>query len=128
MEDSFWGIERRKSERALLKTDLFYSVENPPAVKMDLSGKSDTVTLVDLGVGGLGFVAKQELPQNTELEVSFLLETKGQGNIEIKASGKVVYCFPQGDFATYRVGLEFTKIEDTTKALISEYVKNFKAF
>lgn len=128
MDDSFWGVDRRKSERALLKTDLFYSVEHPPEVKMKLGSSSETVCLVDLGEGGIGFISEVMLPQNTELDIAFDLPTKAEGDVKIHAKGIVRYCSSQGDSATYRVGLEFTEIDQKTKQFLAEYVKNFRSF
>ena len=127
-DGSFWGVERRRAARALLKTDLFYSVEPPPEVKMQFQDRSETACLVDLGEGGIGFVSEAELPQNTKLDITFKLNSKEQGDVEIHVSGVVKYCFPQGDYSTFRVGLEFTDMDQDTKGLILEYVKNFKAF
>lgn len=127
-DGSFWGVERRRSARALLKTDLFYSVEHPPELKMNLRDRIETATLVDLGEGGLGFVSDTELPQDTRLEITFKIRSDERGDVEIRATGVVKYCFPQYDYSSFRVGLEFTGIDQDTKGLIQEYVKNFKAF
>lgn len=116
--------ERRKYGRAYVTTDLFFSVRYAPDVRMKVRGKAETGVMADLGEGGIAFVSGVEVARDTNLDVSFELEKQGGKSVKIKARGIVRYCFLQGDFESYRIGLEFTKITQTAKQAIAAFVKD----
>jgi c-di-GMP-binding flagellar brake protein YcgR len=118
------GAERRKFSRVPLIVDCYYKVERPPEIKMKVGDRTETAYLMDMSEGGIGFISGIELPEGTELDITFNLVIKDAANPKIQAVGIVRYCTPQPDSRTYRIGLEFTKMEAGEKELIAQYVKN----
>jgi hypothetical protein len=125
MSESSYGVDRRRCERALLKTDLFYSLEAFPEVKAQSGTLREIASLVDLGERGIGFVSESEFIKDSKMEVSFDLALRSGKNFKVQAVGVVRYCFLQADYKTFRVGLEFTKIKGDAKRNIVEYVREF---
>ena len=123
----YQGSERRRFKRAYVETDLFYSAAVEPEVKMKTKGRTETASLVDLGEGGLAFVGDVEVARDTKMQLSFKLDTKEGKSAKIQAVGIVRYCFLQGDYKSYRIGLEFTKIGKAAKQAIAAFVRDCKS-
>ena len=126
MAAQYQGNERRKFNRAYVQTDLFYCAEYSPAVETKTKGKSETAALVDLGEGGIAFVCRTELAKDTKIQVAFELNTQEGKRIKVRALCIVRYCFLQGDYKSYRIGLEFVKIDRAAKQAIIAFVRDFQ--
>lgn len=120
------GAERRKFARVPLIVDFYYKVERPPEIRMKIGDRTESAFLMDMSEGGIGFVSGIELPEGTELDITFNLVIKEAANPKIQAVGTVRHCTLQPDSRTYRIGLEFTKIEEGEKELIAQYVRSIR--
>ena len=118
--------EKRRFRRVPLDVDLFYEVSRLPDVRLKTKAPETTTRLVNICEGGIAFVSSLELAISTELRITFHLFAEKAESSKISAIGEVRYCILRGDYKTYQVGVEFTKIKKSDRKLIADYVETQK--
>ena len=119
--------EKRKFKRVSVSVKLFYKVQRPPEMLLRVGDREVCTQAVDVSQGGMGFVTGFELPALTEVVVNFNLIFKTASLLNVKAFGKVRHCEPLSqspDNPSYRIGVEFTKIDEYDSWMIGDFVKD----
>ncbi len=81
--------------------------------------------LKDISVIGIAFVADRAIPENAELEISFL-DPDGK---EMTLEGKVIHCEQVGTKPqAHRIGVEYRKISTSTIEALSQAEKYFLTY
>jgi c-di-GMP-binding flagellar brake protein YcgR len=120
-----WQMDRRKFQRIPVNFDILYKVNDPPEVRMKVETEEKSASMMNISEGGLALVTDYEMAEQAELEIQFHLIFKNQQTPPISVLGKVRYCTELADRQKmYRVGIEFTKIEESDKKLIVDFVKS----
>lgn len=120
------GMEKRKFKRVAVNVKLFYKVQRPPEVSIRLGDKEICTQTLDVSQGGLGFLTDFELPPATELVINFNLIFRNSSMLTVKAFGKVQHCkamTQSKDNPSYRIGVQFTKIDEYDGWMIGDFVK-----
>ena len=102
-------VEKRKFIRHLLVSPLEYKV-----AESDVSGKTETVNVSE---GGLLFMAKEEVPEGTNIDIQMPLYEKV---FHIKA--KVVHSVKDTESGLHRIGVAFSSYSDAFKVKLIEQI------
>jgi c-di-GMP-binding flagellar brake protein YcgR len=115
--------ERRRFRRASLNTELLYKVVRTHEGGAPAQEAERTTSLTNISSGGVAFLSDVDVPVRTGLEVKFRFDLKGHGELTIAAAGDVRYCIQRGDYRSYQVGIEFTRIAEADARFIADYVR-----
>lgn len=115
---------KRKFERVPLDVDLYFRVNKPPEVRLKIQDIIKIGHALDISEGGMSFLLDAEVLKGTEVEINFNLIIGEIHNPKIEVKGEVRYCFPRDPEKSFRIGVQFTKIDANDKILIASYVKS----
>jgi len=118
------GFEKRRFVRLPLVFDPRYQEGQGPEMQIRCGDFVETGHLVDISIGGIGFVSPLELVKEAVAEVSVDLVLKDRGIGTIQARGIVRFCGASSAQGVYRVGLEFTEITEAHRETIATYIDN----
>jgi c-di-GMP-binding flagellar brake protein YcgR len=120
--------ERRKYQRISVRFTVSCQLYNSPKVVMIVGGKSLYALMIDLSEGGMAIETKYNLPQGSTLLMKFTLinylcsdEDSRFRTMQIEGEVKNNSRFEDKE---YRIGIEFTKIDEDDKTAIADCVRN----
>lgn len=106
-------IEKREHIRVPLTyvtVDVYSSVEKVES--------SETCSIIDMSVNGMGFISKQHYEISQPLHITFILPGS---TIPVRANAIVVYQIPRNDLK--HTGIQFTNIGLAEFALMKKYIE-----
>jgi c-di-GMP-binding flagellar brake protein YcgR len=120
--------ERRRYQRINVRFTVSCQLYNSPKVVMIVGGKSLYALMIDLSESGMALETKYNLPQGSTLLMKFTLinylcrdENNRFRTMQIEGEVRNNSRFEDKE---YRIGIEFTKIDNNDKEAISECVRN----
>lgn len=121
MDDQPQSQEKREAPRAHLDIILYVKIVKPPEVQLRIGNLVKNGQAIDISEKGMSLLVDAPIPKGTQLEISFNLVTAEGGGLPLKAIGEVKYCYPREPKKIYRIGIEFTQID---QVLITDYVRS----
>ena len=118
------GFERRRFTRLPLVFDPQYRREEGPELRIGSGESAETGRLVDISIGGVGFVSPIEFMKGALTEVTFDLILKDGRSFRIQAQGVVRFCGASSTTGLYRIGLEFAGITQAQQDAIRSYIES----
>jgi len=120
------GSEKRTSKRLRANFTLYYQVNKPPTVVMDIGyGREIEALMLDLSDGGMAILTNIDIPVDTVLLIKFTLINRAlkDDNRIIKVDMTGMVCYNRLlENEEHRLGIQFTRISDHDKKAISEFV------
>jgi c-di-GMP-binding flagellar brake protein YcgR len=123
MNDLPSGFEKRRFVRLPCAFDPRYATQ-APLITVRTGQHTATGMLMDVGAGGVGLILPMEISRDAEVEVAFELRMKDATPFEVAARGVVRHCVPAAEPGTFRTGLEFTSIDESSRAKLVAYVES----
>ncbi len=121
--------EKRRSKRLRANFTIFYQVDKPPTVVMNVGyGIEIESLMLDLSEGGMAILTNYDLPVNTVLLIKFILINRAlQGdNRVIKLSMTGIVCYNQlCENEEHRLGIRFSEISEKDKQAIADFIRSY---
>ena len=122
----YGGPDRRRDKRVKVNFIVGFLVCKPLEVHMSVENKQTDAVMADLSKSGMAIISSSSLPKAATLELDFTLVTPyridGKIITKMKIEGNVVNRADLGE-NKYRLGIEFTKIDEKDRAAIVDFVK-----
>ena len=118
------GIERRKFRREKVSFIVNYAIRKPIEVSITLGKRECDALMLDLSEGGMAVASSLDIPLSTTLDITFFLVSKKISK-RMAIQGETVNRFVLKK-NEYRLGIQFTKISQEDKTVISDFVKSAK--
>ncbi len=118
------GFEKRRFTRFPLAFDPRYQGGEGPALQVRSGERTESGRLVDISIGGIGFVSPVAFAKNAPAEVDFDLILKDGRCFRVQAQGVVRFCGASAPPKRYRIGLEFTGITQAQQGIIGSYIES----
>lgn len=123
----YFGRERRLFPRLKSHIAVTYKVNEPLTAYMHLEGKEITAIALDLGEAGIAISTNYNIPFNSFLLIKFTIFKIGLDNRSAFYGPMLI----RGDVRhstllegnTHRIGICFTRIEESDKIEIANFVK-----
>lgn len=126
MAEKYNGPDRRKHTRVKANFLVIYRINEPVEVIMIVGSQVKTGVMTDLSEGGMALSTTYNIPTLTTLLINFtLINTHIHGANRIKTMdirGRVCYSVGMNE-KLYRLGIEFTKINQEDKSAINKFVE-----
>ncbi len=125
---NFSGAERRRFKRATGSFSVTYTIKSPFEVRVQF-GLRDLDTIArDIGAGGIGLLAHDQIPQGTLVDLKFTLFNNasiGDENNYCKFDlrGEVRYSAPIEE-ESYHMGIRFISISPDQRSFIEKYIRD----
>ena len=114
--------ERRKFPRLQISVDTEYTISLD-----NVSAQKQTIKTKNISIGGICIIVYEDVKTGSILDLKFKLSNN---NSVIEAKGIVVWTnsfkISTEDKTNYELGIEFTKISDIDRDIISKYILSFK--
>lgn len=107
------GVEQRNTKRYGIKNG--YISYKKGGVLSVLAPPSEKYIVLNLSQGGCGFITREELPEGLKL-ILFIEQQKIKR--VLKAVSRVIWCKKSETVNAFRVGVEFSSLNDTSKSLL----------
>ena len=121
------GSDKRASKRLKANFTLYYQVNKPPTVVMNIGyGREIEALMLDLSDGGMAILTNMDIPVDTVLLIKFTLINRAlkDDNRIIKVGMTGVVCYNRLlENEEHRLGIQFTNINEQDKKAISEFVR-----
>ena len=108
MSEADSGIERRRAFRKMIRT----------RVTITQGENQFTAQSFDLSSGGIGLILPINPPYGLMLSLRFVVPKKPRGTALVEAAGKVVHSIFSADEGGFKVGVNFTSLNDASKAAL----------
>jgi c-di-GMP-binding flagellar brake protein YcgR len=127
MNNQYPGREKRSSKRLKAKFSLFYQVNKPPTVVMNIGyGREIEALMLDLSEGGMAILTNYNIPNSTVLSIKFILINRALhgDNRLIKLSMAGIVCYNSlSENEEHQLGIRFTQISEKDKKAIGDFIK-----
>lgn len=102
------GIERRRAVRKMIRT----------RVTLTQGENQFSVQSFDVSIGGIGLILPINPPYGLIVSLRFVIPKKPRGTALVEATGKVVHSIFSADEDGFKVGVNFTSLNDASKAAL----------
>ena len=117
-----YRVQRRKYPRLAARVPVDMALVERSTDGVD-RGPTFRVHTEDIGPGGLKIVTEKELPEGAEIEIQALVNPKLAG---FAGSGKIARARKTNinNFVGWEYGVQFTKVEDEARGMLTEMVES----
>ena len=131
MSENYSGENRRKFERIPVTFAVFYRVNSPLHIRMQVGDKEVDALAIDISEGGMALLTNYEIPASTIVTVKFIIVndkavSAAKRSRSINVQGEVRYSSLTNRKA-YRLGVKFIDLSDDDREFIGEFTKRFKS-
>lgn len=113
--------QRRDYQRLKIDWPIAYEISAELYARYPYLMRKGVMQSEDLSASGIRLVAKQDLPADLDLNLDFILGTKSQRPIRLKA--KLIACEKDSLSYRYLCRFVFCDIEDSLRIMIDDYVR-----
>ncbi|MFH1876017.1 MAG: PilZ domain-containing protein [Candidatus Omnitrophota bacterium] len=125
------GRERRKFERTPVSFLVYYKINSPLVIKIQVGDKMINALAADISEGGMAIVTDYELPPVTSITVKFFMMNDKAHSADYKSRtiavrGEVRYNIITKERKEYKIGVRFLDLSDDDWNFIREFTVSNK--
>ncbi|MFH1876010.1 MAG: PilZ domain-containing protein [Candidatus Omnitrophota bacterium] len=125
------GKERRKFKRTPVSFLVYYKINSPLVIKIQVGDKMINALAADISEGGIAIMTDYELPPVASINVSFFMMNDKAYSADLKSRtitvrGEVRYNITIKERKEYKIGVLFSDLSDDNRNFIREFTVSNK--
>lgn len=113
--------EKRKYKRVFINSIVMYEIQDDLRDREENLRALEAPTSVDISLGGLKIISKQQLPIGISLKIILTLVT---AKVPIKIIGKVVWTKQMKEANTFQTGIIFVEFLNNHEDAVKNYINS----